>query len=143
MIFKLLLSIIILKNMECYICYDKETINNQFCKYQPCKCKGTTKIHENCLQKLKINCGNRCSICKSQYKENNQQKLLSFEEYVRKTKIENNYRNKILNTFENIYQDDAEMLAYVKQLSIFEDHNSKKQLLQNTNNDRSTCCSIS
>ena len=55
--------------MECYICYDKETRSNKFCNYQPCKCSGTNKIHEKCLEEVKDKCGNICSVCKFPFKE--------------------------------------------------------------------------
>ena len=49
--------------MECYICYEKETEDNNFAHNDICKCKGTNRIHIKCFQKL-IN-QNKCSICRT------------------------------------------------------------------------------
>jgi hypothetical protein len=62
--------------MECYICYDKETKSNKFCSYQPCKCSGTNKIHEKCLEEVISKCGNICSVCKFPFKENKKSSVI-------------------------------------------------------------------
>ena len=49
--------------MECYICYDKESSSDKFVN-DPCKCKGSNKIHTSCLKKLIEKNGSQCSICK-------------------------------------------------------------------------------
>jgi hypothetical protein len=56
--------------MECYICYEKESIINKFCSTSICQCKGTTKIHISCFEKLKLQYGNTCTICKLKFKNN-------------------------------------------------------------------------
>ena len=55
--------------MECYICYEKESSCNKFVK-EPCKCKGSNKIHTSCLKKLIEKNGIQCSICKSAFNLN-------------------------------------------------------------------------
>jgi hypothetical protein len=52
--------------MECYICYDKESSSDKFVK-DPCKCKGSNKIHTSCLKKLIEKNGSTCSICKQTF----------------------------------------------------------------------------
>lgn len=56
--------------MECYICYDKESSSNKFVN-NPCKCKGSNKIHTSCLKKLIEKNGSTCSICKQTFSLNN------------------------------------------------------------------------
>jgi len=55
--------------MECYICYDKESSCDKFVN-DPCKCKGSNKIHTSCLKKLIEKNGIQCSICKSVFNLN-------------------------------------------------------------------------
>jgi hypothetical protein len=52
--------------MECYICYEKESSSDKFVK-EPCKCKGSNKIHISCLKKLIEKNGSTCSICKQTF----------------------------------------------------------------------------
>ena len=58
---------------DCYICYDKEIPSNKFVN-NPCKCKGTNKIHLSCLKDLIRNNGSTCTICKSEFKTDVQSK---------------------------------------------------------------------
>jgi hypothetical protein len=106
--------------MECYICCDKETKNNPFCKQQVCKCKGTNKIHESCLNELKIKCGNICSICKSSYRE-----------IIYETNSVNSKKNKSPNTDYNIEDVIAKL---------------NRQLIENQimmqEIDKQSCCTI-
>ena len=51
---------------DCYICYEKETSSKKFVS-NPCKCKGTNKIHYSCLNELIKNNGSTCTICKSEF----------------------------------------------------------------------------
>lgn len=60
--------------MECYICYDKESSSDKFVK-DPCKCKGSNKIHDSCLKKLIEKNGVQCSICKSHFNLNSNNKM--------------------------------------------------------------------
>jgi antitoxin component YwqK of YwqJK toxin-antitoxin module len=53
--------------IQCYICYENETINNMYLKeVRPCKCKGSIVIHKKCLDTV-IKTSRICTICKTRY----------------------------------------------------------------------------
>jgi len=62
----------------CYICYEEGTESKPFIKKQVCKCKGSIKCHQICLEISKFNTNpsisknfkNTCSICKTPYNVN-------------------------------------------------------------------------
>jgi hypothetical protein len=131
--------------MECYICYDKETKSNPFCNYQPCKCKGTNKIHESCFEKLRINCGNKCSICKSIYSNKNNinnNVTVNVKNYSTSTNTLYYYQKEIIDLELNyIFRDDPELLEYAKQLSGLESY--KKSLIKDSQKSSKCKCIIS
>lgn len=57
--------------MECYVCYEPASSSNPFLFSTPCQCKGSIKLHNSCLKKMIETCGDSCSICKSKYKNTN------------------------------------------------------------------------
>jgi hypothetical protein len=72
--------------MSCYICLQDESKDNPFCKTLVCKCKGTNKIHESCLEEVKTKCGNRCTICNSLYTITSKASI-SYEDYEFDTQV--------------------------------------------------------
>lgn len=95
--------------MECYICYDKETSKNKFVE-SPCSCKGSNKIHHECLKTLIEKNGNTCSICKSNFNLNSKSHKIS------ENKIQEKQENCI---FENriehrdyTYEDEEIIIKY-------------------------------
>ena len=107
--------------MECYICYEKESYDNKFCPNSICKCKGTNKIHVLCFEKLKNEYGDKCSICKTKFKEN--------------VVIQQSYQSIRFNDYENHH--DYETL---QEMLILEEHfNSRKKV---TVQEENSCCKI-
>jgi hypothetical protein len=68
--------------MSCYLCLDKETLNNTFCDTNICNCKGSNRIHKICYSKLRFNGENICSICKSPYKQNVKRVIVESDNYM-------------------------------------------------------------
>jgi hypothetical protein len=142
--------------MDCYVCYEKETKSNKFCDYAPCKCKGTNKIHINCLEELKQKCGNKCTVCKSIFREKNnivpfQPKIDIIESRLPITRSNtiDLYRSETVtpNRFENIRTNqivtelcngDDELYNYVLQVSAMESYNKSR-----VNKNHTDCCTIS
>ncbi len=50
----------------CYICLDDSQEESPFVTPNPCKCKGTIRIHETCLEQV-MNHRRNCGICKTIY----------------------------------------------------------------------------
>ena len=54
----------------CYICYEPDTVEQPFCKPNPCICKGSIHIHARCLVTLRQQGGaSVCGICKTEFKQ--------------------------------------------------------------------------
>lgn len=66
--------------MECYICYEKESSFDKFVK-DPCRCKGSNKIHISCLKKLVEKNGSTCSICKQEFSLGSTNKNYTVDSY--------------------------------------------------------------
>lgn len=49
----------------CYVCFDDESIDTPYCE-DVCSCKGTTKLHQCCFQKLRDQ--TKCTICLEKFK---------------------------------------------------------------------------
>ena len=108
--------------MECYICYEKEKQNDKFCSMNICQCKGTTKIHISCFEKLKREFGDTCTICKSKFKEN----------------VNQEYKNP--NTLSGYQLLDYDNYETLQELFILEEHfYTKKHITIQKEKD---CCNI-
>lgn len=108
--------------MECYICYEKESNNNKFCSNSICKCRGTTKIHISCFEKLKNEYGDTCSICKTKFKENVV------------------IQQPIHNIYQAIRFEDCHNYETLQEMLILEEHfNSRKKI---TIQEEKSCCKI-
>ncbi len=51
----------------CYVCLDKETDERKFVDPNPCSCKGTIKLHNDCALELTNNTS-KCSVCKTKWR---------------------------------------------------------------------------
>lgn len=56
----------IMEALQCYICYDEASAQKPF-SVDPCDCKGTIKIHEECLTRI-MDQSDRCQTCHKKYK---------------------------------------------------------------------------
>ncbi len=101
--------------MDCYICYEKEKQNDKFCSMNICQCKGTTKIHISCFEKLKREFGETCTICKSKFKEN-------------------------IDTYQMYRHLDYDNYETLQELFILEEHFYNKKNI--TNQKEKDCCNI-
>lgn len=55
-----------MEDLVCYICYCGETAEKRFAS-EPCDCKGTNVIHEDCIHDQLLNGFQKCTICKTAY----------------------------------------------------------------------------
>jgi hypothetical protein len=52
---------------KCYLCHGIATEDEQFA-IDPCSCTGTNKVHIACLNTIRDNGGNKCTVCKAMYR---------------------------------------------------------------------------
>lgn len=59
--------------MSCYVCLERESRQLQFMPTNICLCRGTNRICRPCWEKIKVQHRNKCPVCRTLYKPENQQ----------------------------------------------------------------------